>query len=452
MIPPQPTNNERPTRVRFVVLLYLCLLAFILYLDRVCISQAGPAIKAEMGITQKELGYVFAAFTIAYGLFQVSAGRLGDRYGSRGVLVAIVIWWSIFTALTGTCTGLIMLIVVRFVFGAGEAGAFPNCARILARWFPAEARGLPQGLMNTAALAGGALAPVAVAQTMNWLDFSGPFFLEHFGSAPISWRWTFFVFGLLGIVWGIFFWRNYRDDPAIHPRVNAAERDFINRGREPSPKDGKQPPVPWHLVLRSRNVWLMGFVISCASFVSYLYFSWLPTYLQSGRGMNKLDSGKMASLILAGGATGSLLGGLLSDWMMRRTGRRKRSRSWVGLFSMGSAGLALLASLFCDDPFVACYVIALAFLLMMLQIASWWGAVADISGNHNATLFGLMNSMGVIGGAGAQIFFGWMADVQEAKGLSGRAQWDPALYYFVVMLFVGSFSWLFVDANKSAVE
>ena len=196
----------------------------------------------------------------------------------------------------------------------------------------------------------------------------------------------------------------------------------------------------------------MGFIISCASFVSYLYFSWLPTYLQSGRGMSKLDSGKMASFVLAGGATGSLLGGLLSDWMMRRTGGRKRSRSWVGCFSMASAGLALLGAISCDDSEWASYMIAFAFLLMMLQIPSWWGAVSDISGNHNATLFGLMNSMGVIGGAAAQIFFGWMADAKQAQGLSGRAQWDPALYYFVAMLFVGSFSWLFVDANKSAVS
>jgi sugar phosphate permease len=452
-VPPSAGPGERPTRARFRVLFYLCLLSLILYLDRVCISQAGPAIRDELGLSEQELGYVFASFTIAYGLFMAAAGRLGDRFGSRGVLVAIVIWWSAFTALTGACTGLVMLLVVRFVFGAGESGAFPNCARVLSRWFPADSRGLPQGLLNTFALVGGAIAPFAVAQVMELLDKRlAPWFRDEFGWAPIGWRWTFFVFGVLGVVWALFFWRSYRDNPEQDPRVNAAELAIIRRGRELESTTEPQPSVPWRLVLASRNIWLMGFIITCASFTSYLYFSWLPTYLQSGRGVEKTASGTLASMVLAGGAIGGLLGGFLCDWSIRRFGGWRRVRSIIGCFSMSTAATALLLSLACNNAVLAAFVITIAFFLMMLQIATWWGAAGDISGRHTATLFGLMNSMGVIGGAGAQIFFGWMADVQKKKGLSGRAQWDPALYYFVAVLFVGSISWLFVNSSKSAVE
>jgi ACS family glucarate transporter-like MFS transporter len=445
------TAGATPTRVRFGVLAYLCLLALVLYLDRVCIGQAGPAIREELKLSKKQLGYIFASFTVAYGLFMAAAGRLGDRFGSRGVLVAIVVWWSAFTALTGLCYGFWMLLVVRFIFGAGEAGAFPNCARVINRWFPPESRGFPQGLLNTAALIGGAVAPFAVAHVMDLLDNQlAPTFRAQFGTAPVGWRWTFFLFGLLGVAWAVLFWRAYRDDPEADPRVNEAERALI-RGSATAAAPTPQPPVPWGIVLRSRNVWLMSFIIICASFSSYLYMFWLPSYLQSGRGAGKVQSGELASIVLAAGAAGSLLGGLLSDRVMRSLNQR-RTRSWIGAVSMISAAAALLGSLACDDVTAAALMIALAFFLMQLMIASWWGAVSDISGRHVATLFGLMNSTGVIGGAAAQIFFGWMADAKEAEGFSGRAQWDPALIYFVAALAAGAVAWLFVDSNRSAVE
>ncbi|MCE9533242.1 MAG: MFS transporter [Planctomycetes bacterium] len=444
---------ERPTAYRFAVLTYLCLLTFILYLDRVCIGQAGPAIQREMGLTEKELGYVYASFTLAYGLFMAAAGRLGDRFGSRGVLVAIVLWWSAFTALTGACTGFLMLIVVRFIFGAGEAGALPNCARILNRWFPAESRGLPQGLLNTAALVGGAIAPFAAARCMDLLDRElAPFFIEHFGAAPVGWRWTFVLFGILGLIWAAFFWLVFRDDPAIHPKVNDAEREYIARGREKEGPSGPQPPVPWKIVLSSRNVWLLGLIVSCASFASYLYMFWFPAYLQKGRGIEKVQSGDYASLVLMGGALGSVVSGLLSDKVTRLTGGKKRSRSYIGSTALFSASMALLVATHCESTLLFSLIVSLAFFLMMTQIATWWGAVSDISGMHMGTLFGLMNSMGVVGGIGAQVFFGWMADKKSKQGFTGRAQWDPALDYFVMALILGSISWLIVNTNKSAVE
>ena len=152
-----------PTRVRYQVLTWLCVLAFIFYVDRICISKAVSAIEADLGLSHTEMSYVLAAFTLAYILFEVPTGSWGDRHGSRGVMTRIVVWWSVFTALTGAAVGLWSLLAVRFLFGAGEAGALPNTARIIARWFPAEGRGPAQGLINTTALIGGSAAPVAAA-------------------------------------------------------------------------------------------------------------------------------------------------------------------------------------------------------------------------------------------------------------------------------------------------
>jgi MFS transporter, ACS family, glucarate transporter len=442
---------ERPTRVRYRVLVFLCLLTFILYLDRVCMGKAAPAIRHDLKLSHTQMAVVHGAFLLAYGVFMAAAGRLGDRFGSRGVLVGIVLWWSAFTALTGAALGFAMLLTVRFIFGAGEAGALPNCARVVSRWFPFEARGLPQGLLNTAALIGGAVAPPAVAYVIDVIDTQiAPLVHEHFGVWPIAWRWTFVVFGALGVIWALAFWRWYRDDPAQHPGVSAAERRYIIRGGEAS-SHAAAPPVPWRTVLRSRNVWLLGFIITCGSFASYMYMFWYPTYLEEGRRVAPIDSGWLSSLVMSGGAIGSALGGLVGDQVLRAT-RNTRSRSWIGAGAMALAAATLLPTIACASAAWAAVLTALAFCFMMLMITSWWGAAGDISGPHVATIFGLMNSLGVVGAIGSQFFLGRLADIRGEMGYTGRAQWDPAFYGYAAVLLAGAVAWLFVDPKRSAVE
>ena len=186
---PAGGSVERPTRVRYAVLAFLAAMTIVLYLDRVCIGQAAPMIKKDLGISETQKGVVFAAFTLAYAVFEVPTGRWGDRYGSRGVLTRIVVWWSFFTAMTGAAMGFWMLLAVRFLFGAGEAGALPNSARVLRAWFPESSRGRAQGFVTAAMLIGGALAP-KVSQLL--ID-------------RVGWRWSFAVFGLFGVVWAVAF-------------------------------------------------------------------------------------------------------------------------------------------------------------------------------------------------------------------------------------------------------
>lgn len=425
---------EKPSRVRYGVLAFLCTLTFILYLDRVCIGQAASSIKEELNLTQTHMGYIFGIFTLAYCLFEVPTGHWGDRYGSRGVLTRIVVWWSIFTMLTGVAWGFWSMMGMRFLFGAGEAGALPNTARVVRRWFPLPSRGRIQGWVTTTSLLGGAVAPYLAA-----------YLIKHVG-----WRETFYLFGIVGAVWALLFYLWYRDDPAMHPGVNAGEIDLL--GAEPVATPEEHPAIPWRLVLSSRNVWLMGAVMSCGSFTSYLHLYWYPTYLKSAFGLDEITSGKYASMVLFGGAVGCVAGGFLHDMVLRLTGDRRWTRSGIGGGVFFLAALAELASIYVDSAFAASFCMTLACMAGHAHVASWWGVTGDIAGKHLGALFGLMNSLGFFGGVMSQLFFGRFADWRESLGYSGRAQWDPAIYLYAVVLMIGAIFWLMVDARKSAVE
>jgi MFS family permease len=426
---------EPPTAVRYQVLGSLGALSLILYLDRVCIGQAVGPIQKELDISNTRMGYVLGAFTVAYGLFEIPTGWWGDRFGSRGVLTRIVLWWSLFTALTGAANGLVMLLIVRFLFGAGEAGALPNAARVITRWFPEGQRGRARGLIPTCNQLGGAIAPVVTAHYIGWF----------------GWRLTFAIYGLLGVVWAVAFYSWFRDDPAEHSSVNEAERKLIAGTEGPTPPAEPHPLVPWAQVLSSANVWLMGTIMACAAAASYFYMSWYPKYLQAGRAVSDTESGWLSSLVLAGGASGSALGGFLSDWMVRRTGERRWSRRIVGVGALGVAAMALLAAVRCDSPRWTALFTTLACFSAQLQIASWWSVVGEISGKHGGALFGLMNMLGVPGAVASQVFVGHLTDWLGARGSTGRAQWDPSFYVIAGVLLLGACCWLAVDPGKSAV-
>ncbi len=410
----------------------LCLLSFILYLDRICISQAVSLIEADLGISHSAMSYVLGAFTLAYGLFELPVGHWGDRYGSRGVLARIAIWWSIFTMLTGVCTGLYSLIVVRFLFGAGEAGGLPNIARVVGRWFPLTERGPAQGLVLTTALVGGALSPI-VAEVL----------IQRLG-----WRWTFACLGIPGIAWATVFYLWFRDDPAEHPGVNETEMAMLPAGRvEPE----KHPPVPWSIVLRNANLWLLGAITSCGSFTTYMIFSWYPTYLKIGRGVDPVVASRLAGLVLFAGAVGSLLGGMVIDRIVKRYGNR-RVRCSIGAWSLVSGAVAMTWGPQFDEPIWGAACTAWACFAIHFQLGAWWGTVMDQSGKHLGALFGLMNSLGIPGAISSQIFLGHFVDWLAKQGYEGREQWDPAYYVYALFLLCGAACWFGIHADRSLVE
>jgi len=428
--------DAAPSRARYGVLGFLCSLSFVLYLDRVCIGQAVVPIQRDLGLTNTQIGYALGAFTIAYGLFEVPTGRWGDRFGSRGVLTRVVIWWSLFTALTGAANGLIMLVSVRFLFGAGEAGAYPNVARIIARWFPRSERGRAQGIVITSAQLGGALAPIAAAYMIE----------------GVGWRWTFFLFSLLGLVWAAGFYWWFRDDPAEHPRVNEAERQFIATAEARAPGAADHPPIPWKLILSNRNIWLLGTLQTCSSFLSYMFMGWYPTYLEKGRQVGAIQAGQLSSLVLAGAAIGCLGSGFVNDYLGRVTHFHPARFRIYGFAGTIVAALAMLASIQCESALATSVWAAVAFMAAISQQATFWAVTTEISGAHLGVVFGLMNSMGVPGAFASSVFLGRFVDWMQTQGYEGRAQWDPAFYVYAGVLVIGACCWLFVDSDQKVPD
>jgi MFS family permease len=431
---PPSAPPQRPTRIRYGVLAFLCTLTFVLYLDRVCMGKAAVSIQRELGLSDTAMGFVHGAFMVSYAVFELPVGRWGDRHGSRGVLTRIVLCWSLFTAMTGAMFDFWRLIIVRFLFGAGEAGGFPNAARVVSRWFPGRARGPAQGVVVAAAQVGGALSPIVAAYLIEL----------------VGWRWTFAIFGLVGVVWAAAFYGWFRDDPAEHPGANDAERRLLDVG--PHAQGQAHDPIPWSIVLPSPNLWLLGGAMNCGAFAFYMYVSWFPKYLESTRDVGPILSGWLSSSILAGGAIGCFTGGYIGNWVSARVADRRQSRRIVGCCGFALAAVALTIGVNCSSPVATSLFTALALLAGQVQLTAWWATVADISGKHLGAMFGLMNSMGGFAAFGSQVFFGWFGDWMKGRGHVGRAIWDPAFYIYAAVYALGAVLWLFIDANKSIVE
>jgi MFS transporter, ACS family, glucarate transporter len=418
------TSGEPPSRARYTLVVWLCGLSSLLYLDRTCMSKAVKPIREDLDLSKSEMSLVLMAFTLAYGVCAVPAGRLGDKLGPRVMLSILVALWSLFTGLTGLANSLLTLIVVRLLFGAAESGAFPNAARVMTRWYPMRERGRVQGIMLSFAQIGGVVAPAATG-----------YLIEAAG-----WRWVFGIFGFIGLLWALGFWIWFRDDPADHPRVNAAELDDIRDSVPPPPLT--TDPVPWRAVFTNRGILALGAVMILAAFFTYFFYSWFPTYLEDARGVSNVNSGWLTSLAIAGSAVGMLLGGWISDRITGLAADPMRVRRHVCAAGFLVAAACMFIGTRCESAFVLTVFWSLAMAVMHIQLPNWWSAIIPQSGKHTATIFGLTNGVGVFGALASQGFVGLFADYQEKeRGLTGRAAWDPIFDVYVLVLIGGAIAW-----------
>ncbi len=411
------TSLEPPTRVRYGVLAFLCGLTFLLYLDRMSIGQSAPFIQQDLALTDQEMGLVFAAFTVAYGLFEVVTGHLGDRHGSRGVLTRIVVWWSVFTTATGMASGFVFLLAARFLFGVGEAGALPNAVRVTETWFPPEHRGAIRGLVNVPALVGGMVAPPLTAYLIQ----------------VVGWRWVFGIYGLAGVVWAVAFWSWFRDRPADHPGVNAAEIERIG----PPPLRVEHAAIPWRALVAHANVWLLGGALIAGAATVYTLFSWYPSYLKEVYRVSDTTSGWLNGLVMLGGALGCLVGGWAADQVARTWRHSRWKRSSVGATGFGLAAVAMLVGSSWGEPLGTSIWFAVACFGINSHAAAYWGVAGDIGGRHIAALFAVINSIGALGAAGAQLLFGYVP----------RSEWGHAFAACGGLLAVGTACWALVDSR-----
>ena len=299
-------------QVRYIVLLLTVAAYMITYIDRVLLSAAVPSIETEFGFSMITMGWVLSSYQIAYALFQIPGGWLGDKLGARLALTAVVIWWSAFTALTALTWSAASMAVCLFLFGMGEAGAFPIATRSLSRWMLPGERGFAQGATHAGSRLGGALTPLMAV----------------FLITQLGWRAPFFCFAALGVIWALIWFRYYRDTPREHPRVTAAELQRIEQALGNPPVRGA---VPWAAILRSPQVWLLSLMYFCYGYDIGMFLSWFPKYLHAARGFNLQQMGLYASLPLLAGFAGDLCGGASSDWLLRRSGNLELARRVVGL-------------------------------------------------------------------------------------------------------------------------
>jgi MFS family permease len=413
------------THVRHKVLAMTVALGAITYLDRVSISVARPYIARDLDLSPTQMGYVFSAFYLAYALFEIPTGWWGDRIGTRRVLTRIVCWWSAFTVLTGVAFSYSSLVAIRFLFGAGEAGAFPNATRTYARWFPRHERGTAQGLFFMGAHLTGGLTPLLVTALLVYLD----------------WRSLFVLFGSIGFVWSLAWYRWFRDSPAEHPGVGAAERELIERGLGADAGPAREA-TQWKRLLANRTVVCLCLMYFTQAFGGTFYVTWLPTYLAS-RGLTGMTAGVLAGLPLILSAAADLLGGVSTDRAARRLGLRL-GRVTIGGGALAAAGLFTIAGTFVASPVAAAVLIALGGASSNFLLGAAWGTCLDIGGRRAGAVSAAMNTSGQVGAI--------LSPILVATVVHRFSNWSAPLYLAGVLFLLGALCWLWVDPTKLVSE
>jgi ACS family glucarate transporter-like MFS transporter len=431
-----------PSHTRYYVIVFAVVLAVVQYIDRVAISLVEGDIRLDLGLSQKQMGIVFGAFTLAYALFEIPTGYLGDRIGARKVLIRVVLWWSFFTSATGLAWNWISMVTVRFLFGVGEAGCFPNIARAFSRWLPTYERVRAQSILWMSARWGGAITPLLLALLLRQLS-------EHrvaLGLGSLStWRVAFMLFGLLGVFWCLFFYRWFRDNPADHPKVNAAELALMPKSAE------GHPHVPWSVMFSRPSMLLLFTQYFTLSYSWYFFITWFPTYLKDSLHYDlKAQGAVMAGVPLFLGGFGALVGGWITPAVTRMLGGNiARTRSVLGCIGQAMAGACLVAATFLDTPIYAVAAIGIASFFNDLTMPGAWTACMDIGGKFTGTVSGAMNMMGNLGGFVSPIVIGYILDWTKdpATNANTSVGFDLAFYVTGALYMVGAIAWLFIDST-----
>jgi sugar phosphate permease len=427
----EPAHTQ-PSRGRWYILFLISVMYLITYLDRVNISTAAPQISKEFGFDNVTMGFIFSAFVWAYALFQVPGGWLSDRFGARTVLGTIVAYWSIMTAATGLAFSSTSFIVLRFLFGVGEAGAFPGATRAMQLWYPRPERGFVQGITHSASRAGAAIAPPIVLLIM----------------VNLGWRWAFLICGAIGLVWSLWWSFSYRNLPEEHAMVNRVELEAI-RGRGPNgeinpPPVAEQTEVPWGTLLRSPNMWAIMLAYFTYVYCLWIFLTWLTKYLIDVRHFTLLKGGLLASLPLWAGVVGDTVGGLATDWLLRKTSNAKLARSAVAITGLLGCAVFIVPAALTEDPYVAVGCLTASMFFLECTIGPSWAVPMDTGGKYSGTVSGMMNMAGNFGGAISPIVFGYLAYGDK---------WQAPFIVAACLLVVGAAIWAFwIDPNKAILK
>ncbi|HUA60789.1 MAG TPA: MFS transporter [Verrucomicrobiae bacterium] len=412
-------SPERPTRVRYWVIVFAVTLAVVTYIDRVSISRAAPDIRKDLGLDSAQMGLVFSVFGWAYALFEIPSGYLGDWFGPRRVLTRVVIWWSFFTAATGWAWSYAAMLVTRTLFGAGEAGCFPNLTKSFSTWLPKKEHVRAQGIMWMSARWGGAFTPPLVGFVMRL----------------VGWRGSFEIFGFLGIIWAVIFYRWYRDDPRQNPHLNQGERALL---RETSELASGHGDVPWLKLLGSLQVWMLCWQYFFLSYGWYFYITWLPTYLKEAHHVDLSQSEFLSVLPLFFGGAANPISVWAGHYITRWTGSVTSSRRILSCIGFSGACGFLLYATTLRDPLPATLALAMASFSNDLVIPPAWGSAMDVGGAYAGTVSGAMNTWGNIGGALCPLVIGYILKWRPGD-------WNLTIYVSAAIYALGIVCWLLLD-------
>ena len=404
-----------------IILLMLVILGMVTFLDRINISVAGSSIMHDLGLSPSQWGWVQSAFILSYGLMQIPMGWLGDRFGHRSILALIVLWWSAFTAFTGMVGGLASLLVIRFMFGIGEAGSSPCSTGVISRWFEKHEVGKAQGYVWAASRMGGALTPFVVIPVMMW----------------VGWRSAFYLLGALGVVWAVIWYFYYKEKGVVESEQMSA--DHLSSA-------GSQTPTG-HLSLSSLtsslNFWLLCAMYFFYAFGSWFFFSWFPTFMELGRGFDKTELTYAVAVPFIMSMIGNIVGGHLTDKLSGKYGI-KVGRKALGSASLAVSAICMFLAAFIPGKMAVFVFLSLCFGIFDLMLPSAWALCIDLGKQHAGTLSGAMNTAGNIGGFCCGILFGEL--VQQS------GNYNLPLYMIALMLIISSILFALINPEKPIIK
>ena len=390
----------------------LVILGMVTFLDRINISVAGSSIMHDLNLSAAEWGWVQSAFILSYGLMQIPMGALGDRFGHRSILALIVLWWSLFTAFTGMAGGLVSLLVIRFMFGIGEAGSSPCSTGVISRWFKKEEVGKAQGYVWAASRMGGALTPFVVIPMMVW----------------VGWRSAFYLLGAVGIVWAIVWWLYYREN-------SQSSQSSIS---SPSSSSGSL----WKRLVHAPQFWILCVMYFFYAFGSWFFFSWFPTFMELGRGFEKSELTYAVAVPFVMSMIGNISGGYLTDRLSAKYGL-KVGRKAIGSVSLAISAVCMFLAAFIPGKMAVFIFLSLCFGIFDLMLPSAWALCIDLGKQHAGTLSGAMNTAGNLGGFCCGILFGQL--------VQSSGNYNLPLYMIAGMLLISAVLFAFINPEKKII-
>lgn len=410
-------------RKRYIVLFLLCIVSVITFLDRINITMAGSRIMEDLHLSIEQWGWVLSVFIISYGFLQIPLGVMGDKFGQRKILAGIVLWWSVFTGFTGFAGGFVSLLVIRFAFGIGEAGAYPCMTGTIGKWFPKSEIGKAQGYIWAASRLGGALTPFIVIPVI--LNF--------------GWRPAFYFLGVVGIIWVMVWYFWYRDHPVAMKGIQTAELNEIGIKEMTTEK----VIVPWRKIMKNRQFWLIISMYWFYAWASWFFFSWFPTFMEKGRGFEIKELNWAIAVPFAMSMIGNISGGYLTDYFSKKFGV-KTGRRIMGVSGLSLSSVFMFLAAFIPGKIQVFIFLSLCFGVIDMMLPSAWAVCIDVGKKFGGAISGAMNTAGNIGGFACASLFGYLV---KATG-----NFNFPLFVISGMLVISAVIFSQIDASKPILE